>query len=204
MVDLPAHPTRAVKVLRGSRYDLFPFKEEDISERYLGWLNDPDVNRFLEIRFVHQTRETVLKYVRSFYADTEKYMWGIYPKGCSEPIGTATLANIDRNHGSGGTGLMIGETAYWGKGASLEALKLVAEFAFETLGLHRLSAVSCAPNHGLSFTHKMFGYRLEGTFKRSLFLAPGTYVDQFAWGMLAEEWRARGRRRSVQGGRHDA
>jgi RimJ/RimL family protein N-acetyltransferase len=96
-------PTPARKLpesLEGARFTLKPFNEEDISPQYIGWLNDPTVNRFLEVRFTHQTFETVLHYVRGFYQEEEKYMWGIYSNDTDKPIGTATLSAINRIHGS--------------------------------------------------------------------------------------------------------
>ncbi len=182
-----------LKTLVGSKFGLIPFKEEHISERYIGWLNDPEVNRFLEVRFVHQTYETVVAYVRSFYGETEKYMWGIYPNGINDPIGTATLYDIDRNHRRGEIGLMIGEKSYWGKGASDEVMELIARFAFETLGLHRLTGGSYATNYGMNFTFKRLGFTLEGKMREACVLSSGTYVDAYRWGILAKEWKARDR-----------
>jgi len=67
-------PTPARKLpesLEGARFTLKPFNEEDISPQYIGWLNDPTVNRFLEVRFTHQTFENVLHYVQGFYQEEE-------------------------------------------------------------------------------------------------------------------------------------
>lgn len=181
---------RLQEVLMGPRFSLIPFKEEHISDRYLGWLNDPEVNRFLEVRFVQQTYETALEYIRSFYGGAEKYLWGIYVKGSNELIGTATLYDINRYHGLGEIGLMIGERGYWGKGASTEAIKLIIQFAFETLGLRRLSGGSYAVNHGMNFTYKRVGFTCEGRLRKAYLLSPGTYVGGYRWGILVEEWRA--------------
>ena len=178
------------KPLKGDRFTLRPFTEKDISDRYIGWLNDPEVNRFLEVRFVHQTHETVLKFVQSFYGDLEKYMWGIFPNDAAEPVGTTTLFDINRNHETGVIGLMIGEADYWGEGASTEALELLLGFAFETLGLHRARGASWALNHGINFTLKRLGFTLEGTERKALAISPGIYTDEYHWGILAEEWRA--------------
>lgn len=183
------------RVLAGPQFSLVPFKEENIADRYIGWLNDPEVNRFLEVQFVHQTYDTVLAFVRSFYADAEKYMWGIYPNGVNEVIGTATLYDIARHHGVGHFGLMIGDKDYWGKGASTEAVKLIAQFAFETLRLRRLTAGTYAPNHGMNFTLKRLGFTLEGKLRQAFVLSPGIYVDEYRWGLLAEEWKERSRQR---------
>lgn len=182
------------QTLTGCRFNLIPFNEEHISDRYIGWLNDPEVNRFLEVRFSYQTYETVRQYVRSFYCDTEKYIWGIYPKIDCALIGTATLYGINRYHGSGEIGLLVGDKGYWGRGASTEAIELIAQFAFDALGLRRLTGGNYAPNLGMSFTFKRLGFTLEGKLRRACFLSPGVYVDGYRWGILAEEWKARNRR----------
>lgn len=179
------------ETLRGELFTLRRFTVEDISDRYIGWLNDPQVNRFLEVRFVTQTREIATAYVSSYYTGVEKYMWGIYPNGVSELIGTATLHNIDRNHESGDVGLMIGSKVYWGKGASDDAIELIANLAFETLGLRRLSAGTSSPNLGINFTLKRLGFTHEGTLRKAYSDDSGNYMDGYRWGVLAEEWRAR-------------
>ena len=175
--------------LEGEQYDLLPFTEELISERYIGWLNNPEVNQFLEVRFQTQTQETVRSFVRSFYQETEKYMWGIFPKGEVEPVGTATLQSISRHHGgSGEIGLMIGKKDYWGRGASMEAMKLVMRFGFMELGLRRFTGGCYAPNSGMSFTFKRLGFRLEGKLVKAFAVSSGQYVDGYRWGILREEW----------------
>ena len=175
--------------LSGKKFRLEPLKEVQVSDQYICWLNDPEVNRYLEVRFVPQTLETVIKYVKSFYGEAEKYIWGVYPRGADQYIGTATLSLINRTHGSGGIGFMIGEKEYWGSGASEESLTLLVGFAFDRLGLRRLSAETCAPNHGMNFTFKKMGFTLEGKMREAHYVNPGDYVDGYRWGILASEWR---------------
>jgi len=187
----PSYQERSDLVLVGPRFRLVPFLEEHISGRYIDWLNDPEINRFLEARFVDNNYQSVLAYVRSFYGDTEKYMWGIYPAREEEPIGTITLSLVNRNHGSGTIGLLIGEKQYWGTGASTEALEMLAECTFGTLGLRRLHAETCSLNYGINFTFKKLGFTFEGTMRKSHLLSSGDYADGYRWGLLQEEWRAR-------------
>jgi RimJ/RimL family protein N-acetyltransferase len=176
-------------VLSGHNFRLEPLREQQISDRYIGWLNNPEINRYLEVRFIHQTRETVAEYVRLFYGESEKYIWAIFSQESEQFIGTATLSLVSRIHGSGGIGFMIGERDYWGSGASEESLKLLIDFAFDQLGLRRLFAESCAPNHGMNFTFKKLGFSLEGKMRKGHYLSPGSYVDGYRWGILASEWR---------------
>lgn len=179
-----------LEILVGSKLSLIPFKEESISERYIGWLNDPEINRFLEVRFVHQTYETVLAYVNSFYGDAEKYMWGVYPNATNYLIGTATLSEINRNHGRGVVGLMIGEKEYWDKGYGTEIIKLVVDYAFKRLGLHKVMAGVIDGNQASIKAFQKAGFEIEGRGKSHLFL-DGEYYDHIYMGIISENYLAK-------------
>ncbi len=181
-------------ILEGHRFHLVPFREKDISEAYLAMLNDPKINRFLEVRFERQTVESTTPFVRSFYGNEEKYMWGIHSRENNVFVGTATLFQINRHHGSAMMGLMVGADSFWGKGASEEALKLIAQYSFETLKLRRLLGGTISTNHGMNFTFKRLGYRCEGRFVKANQIEPNAFVDEFRWALLEEEWRARANR----------
>jgi hypothetical protein len=40
--------------LVGKSYSLHPFTLDNITDEYIGWLNDPIVNKFLDVRRVNQ------------------------------------------------------------------------------------------------------------------------------------------------------
>ena len=180
------HP---IQVLSGPNFKLIPITAEHISDLYIGWLNDAEINRYLEIRFVPQTRDTVTEYVRSFYMGKEAYMWVIYPNGKDQFVGTTTVQGINRNHDSAGIGLMIGNKEYWGSNCALEVLGLVTDFAFETLGLRRMALETSAPNHSINFTLRRFGFTMEGSMRQASVIGPGEYCDGYRWGVLVDEWR---------------
>jgi ribosomal-protein-alanine N-acetyltransferase len=174
--------------LVGSKFTLTSFREDHVTPQYIGWLNNSEVNKYLDVRFVHQTHETGLTFVRSFYGDEEKYIWGISSKGDDSPIGTATLYCIDNHHRSGVIGLLIGKPEYWGEGASNEAMELILNFAFKTLGLHRVMGGSNSLNFGMNFTFKRLGFTLEGKLREACYLGGGEYSDDYRWGLLKHVW----------------
>lgn len=176
------------KALRGPHYHLIPLTEADVSPHYVEWVNDPEVNRHLEVRFRHQTEDTVRAYVRSFYEETEKYIWGIRVAQDRLIIGTTTLYDINRHHGTAEIGLMIGEKRFWGTGASLEAMALVIEHAFADLSLRRVTGGSYATNYAIGFVYKRLGFTPEGVMRKAYMLTPGVYVDGLRWGLLVEDW----------------
>lgn len=174
--------------LAGAQYTLAPLRVPDISDRYIAWLNDPQVNQFLEVRFSPQNRKSMEAYVQLHEQAKDRYLWGIYPKTQDFYVGTATLTQINLHHGSGEIGLLIGEMEYWGKNASMEAMKLVMQFGFEALRLRRLTGGSYAANHGMNFTFKRLGFRCEGKNVKGFQVTPGVYGDGYRWAILKEEW----------------
>jgi ribosomal-protein-alanine N-acetyltransferase len=174
--------------LVGDRYVLRPFITDLITDCYVDWLNDPDVNEFLEIRFVPQGRESAFEFVNSFWQELECYLWAIYPIDSDKSVGTVTLQKVDRNNGGAEFGIMVGDKDHWGKGASAEAIHILVEFAFNTLGLRRLAAGTYSKNHGINFTLKKMGFVIEGKIRKAFLARSGTYIDGYRWGLLAEEW----------------
>lgn len=172
--------------LVGKKYSLSPMTKADITKEYILWLNDPTVNRFLEVRHVHQTLETVTEYINDFYKDQEQYIWGIYSIE-GNLIGTISLIQFNRNYNSCAFGIMIGDSNYWGKLASEEAIQLVLDFAFNTLKLHRVTGGCYSKNIGMIFTFQRLGFKREGVMRESL-IDGDKYIDAYQWGILADEW----------------
>ena len=40
-----------------------PIVDEFITEKYIGWLNDKNINEFLEVRHNIQTKQTIIDYI---------------------------------------------------------------------------------------------------------------------------------------------
>ncbi len=180
--------------LEANGFCLRPLRPEDVTERYVGMLNNPRVNRFLEVRWKPQTDDSVRAFVDSFYKDEEKYAWSITVRDSNLFIGTATLYEINRNHGTAELGLMIGDESYWGKGASETVLTLVINYALDVLNLRRIIGGSCEHNHGMHFTYKRLGFRREANFVKAWASGTGDYWDLYRWAILKDEWRARATR----------
>jgi len=173
--------------LDARRIRLESFTEDDVGDRYLGWLNDAEVNRFLEVRHDRQTRAMALEFVRSFAGPTERHMWAVRAGDGGPLIGTATMHTINRRHGTAELGIMIGERAYWGGTTALDVLSLMIEFAFGSGELRRLTAGTYARHWGMNLLYKRLGFALEGTL-RLAYRLDDEYVDGYRWGLLASDW----------------
>lgn len=151
--------------LRAARLLLEPFGEDCISERYLGWLNDPLVTRFSNQRFRTHTRESACAYIGSF-AGTASLLLGIrlLPEN-GQLIGTIT-AHVAAAHGTADMGLMIGERARWGRGYGLQAWTLLLGHLLGPLALRKVTAGTVRPNLGMRTIIERSGMHLEAIRQR--------------------------------------
>jgi len=76
---------------------------------------------------------------------------------------------------------------YWGKGIATEVAKVVIEFGFSELNLHRIYA-TCAPkNVGSQKVLEKSGMSFEGRMRETLLLKEG-WRDSLLYSVLAHEW----------------
>ena len=140
----------------------FLLEEGDVGPAYVDWLNDPRVNRFLEIRFSPQTLESTRAFVRSCRQSSHSVLWGLRATALGgRHIGNIKLGPIDRQHGLGEIGLMLGEPESWGRGLARTAIDMVCEIGTHELGLRKFTAGCCAGNLGSERAFLAAGFSVE-------------------------------------------
>lgn len=156
--------------------------EEDATEDYVRWMNDPEINQYLESRFYEQSIESCKAFIRSVSNDNN-YQFGIFLKETGKHIGNIKIGSINQYHKYADIGFLIGEKQFWGRGIATEAIKLATDFAFNTLKLHKLWGGAYSPNIGSVKAFMKNGYEQEGI-KRSQYLCHGEYVDDIMYGKV--------------------
>ncbi len=172
------------KIIEGDIIFLRRLSEDDVTEDYVRWMNDTEINQYLESRFSVHSKESIKLFIRSVSNETN-YQFGIFVKKTGRHIGNIKVGGINLTHKYGDIGFIIGEREYWGKGIATEAIRLATEFAFNTLGLHKLWGGAYAPNIGSIKAFLKNGYEQEGI-KRSQFLCGDKYVDVIIFGKINE------------------
>jgi RimJ/RimL family protein N-acetyltransferase len=175
-------------MMESDRLLLRPLTEGDVTERYVSWLNDPAVNRYLEIRFSKQTKESVGKFVASMEADSMVFLFGIFWKDKDLHIGNIKLGPICQRHKAAEIGLLIGDRAFWGKGIATEAIKAVVKFGFETMGIQKIEAGCYQSNAGSLKAFEKAGFKIEGVV-RSRWVVDGKRQDGYRMGILPSEMK---------------
>ena len=105
------------------------------------------------------------------------------------PVGRLDLFSIDRQNGSAGFGLAIGEPSMWGKGYGTDAVNAMLDFAFGQLRLERVWLDTDAHNVRAQAVYTKAGFVREGVFRRA-FYQDGRWTDDVRMAMIREEWLA--------------
>ena len=113
---------------------------------------------------------------------------GIVLKGTDTVVGLFQVRALQPAFDVAEWGFVLG-SEHWGRGVFGDGARLVLDFTFDVLGVHRLEARAAIKNgRGNGALHKL-GATQEGVLHRS-FLRNGTYLDQALWTILADGWRA--------------
>lgn len=164
-----------ISIAGTERIYLRRLREEDVSEAYLGWMNDPEVTRYLEARFCWNDMEGLRRYVSL----TPPH--GIFLKDDTH-IGNIKL-DIDEHHCRADIGLLIGPE-YWGNSYATEAINAAANWAFR-MRLHKVTAGAYAGNVGSIRAFEKAGFMHEAVLKDH-WLVDGEYQDGILMAKLAD------------------
>lgn len=143
------------------RLRIVPFGEEHLTERYVGWLADPDVVRWSENRFRQHTLASCRDYVASFRG-TSNMMFALVAKdGAIGHFGNLNVY-VDTRHGVADIGILIGERSVWGKGYGREAWQAVLERLLGQSGIRKATGGCVADNVAMVRIMKGCGMQEDG------------------------------------------
>ena len=112
--------------------------------------------------------------------------FAVVPHGSDTAIGIFQVRSLDPAFGSSEWGFALA-SEFWGAGIFVDGAKLVIDFAFQVLGVHRLEARAALKNGRGNSALRKLGAVQEGVLRRS-FLRNGEYLDQALWTILRDEW----------------
>jgi RimJ/RimL family protein N-acetyltransferase len=184
--------------LIGDKIYLRPLAREDLNDAYLSWLNDPEVNRYLESGIFPYTHEQLEQYYTSVTGTTGKAALAIIEKATDKHIGNVKLEPINWVARHTVFGILIGEKAAWGKGYGTEATRLTVEYAFYRLNLLKVSLGVIAENKAAIKVYERLGFVREGVKRLDAYIQ-GVYYDSWWMSLLRDEYGVRNRGLSEQG-----
>jgi ribosomal-protein-alanine N-acetyltransferase len=173
--------------LVGNRVTLRELRAED-AQSLFAMISSDEV-----ARFISPPPSTVDGYARFIaWAIRERELghyicFAVVPEGLTTAVGVFQLRSLEAGFGLAEWGFALG-SGYWGTGLFKESARLVLDFAFDVMNVHRIEARASIANGRGNGALRKVGAVQEGVLRRS-FLRGGQYQDQALWSVLAEDWR---------------
>ncbi|MEW6524755.1 MAG: GNAT family protein [Bacillota bacterium] len=175
-------------MIYGQRVILRALEETDL-DNCMGWVNDPEVTRYLstfvwpvsrafEQAFLQQAVRQGDPHNRILAIVTRD---GIY-------LGNCGLHRIDYRNGTAELGMVIGNKQYWGQGYGADVLLTLMGFAFRQLGLRKLTLRVFQGNQRAMNLYTRCGFVVEGVLKEQ-HLIDGLYHDEIHMACFARDFR---------------
>jgi len=176
---------KRVIFLSGKKVVLRPVcKETDLDSIYR-WINDPEVNRYVE-GYLPMTKEAEAEWIDRVSKNKDIVLAIETLEG--RHIGSMGLHKIKWKDRTATTGAMIGEKDHWGKGYGTDAKMILLNYAFNTLNLRKISSSVFSFNkRSLAYSLKC-GYKVEGVLNRQRFVN-GRYYDEVLLGVFKKDWQ---------------
>ena len=176
--------------LIGSRVMLREYQSEDFAS-IRSWVNDAQVTRYLSTRFwAPQTTVDTQEFLsRMMQSSHNAFNYVIADAQDGRYIGQLDMFRVDWRLRQGEIGMVIAGAEDRGRGYGTEALELLAEFAFNSLGLERIELEVHMENAAALRCYQKAGFTLEGV-KRHAYYNDGRFADLGMMSILREDWLA--------------
>jgi len=180
--------TQSLPVLAGSQVTLRELRHSD-APALLTMLSTQEVARFIS------PPPTTVEGFERFIAWTQRERaagnyacFAVVPHGTDTAIGIFQVRQLEPGFATAEWGFAIA-SAFWGTGLFMDGARLVVDFAFDEIQVHRLEARAAVLNGRGAGALKKIGAVPEGILRKSL-LRNGEYLDQALWTIIEEDWRA--------------
>ena len=183
-------PMTEFTTLETTRLRLRRFTDADLA-LFMAYRNDPEVARYQSWEGITASE------ARAFFQEQQKVQPGmpdqwfqiaIELKETGTLVGDCALKVEEYDERQAEIGYTLAR-AYQGLGVASEAVSRVLDYAFLTLGLHRVIAITDCENRASITLLERLGLRREGHFLQNVWFK-GKWADEYLYAMLQEEWRS--------------
>ena len=181
------HWQEQLPVLRGTELSLRELRTSD-APALLELLTHEDVARFISPPPTSEEGfERFISWAQRERAAGRYICFAVVPAGLDSAVGLFQGRQLEPSFMTAAGGFALGR-AFWGTGLFTAAARLTIDFAFDTVGVHRLEARAAVSNGRGNGALAKLGAVREATLRRS-FLRHGQFFDQALWSIVRGEWR---------------
>ena len=184
------------RVLESQSLILRGLGEEDI-DKLLVFQNDHQLKKLTISWPLPVSRTKVRSWLEALSQADDEVAFGIVKKDINELIGVMRLMKIDWWHRKAELATYIGDPRYQDRGLGKEAWRVLLDWAFQDLGLHRVHARILSENSRTIRAVKSLGFQIEGTLREDIY-QERRYKDVVVMGLLDSDYA---KKRSQKSGR---
>lgn len=173
--------------LKSQQIYLRPLELSDSDGSYPGWLNTPEVCVYNSHGETLYTSEMAHAYITNTLNNPTIQVFAICLNHNDQHVGNISLQQISAQNQSAEFAILIGEPSIYGKGIGYEAGKLLLEYAFTTLKLHRIHCGTHIQNIGMQNLALKLGMTKEGIRRDALF-KNNHFADIVEYGLLYNDY----------------
>ena len=168
-------------MIQGDRVTLRPMGRAD-TEDVLRLRGNPDVMAQL-FSDEPPTRDEHMRWLDQVQSVGDRQEFMIVERETNRSIGTVGLSRIDLRHRRAELGILIGQSEARGKGLAFESSRLLLDYAFNTLGLHRVFLHMFVNNEPALHLYRKLGFIQEGILHQHAF-KNGRFQDVVVMALL--------------------
>jgi RimJ/RimL family protein N-acetyltransferase len=186
MVAVRPDPFREQPVLTGELVRLEPLTDA-VLEDYLVGLADAEVQR-LTGTHASFDRAKIQHWLATRAQQHDRADWAVLRRCDGAFLGEAVLNDLDTDNASANYRVWLAGPEAYGKGYGTEVARLVLDYAFDTVGLHRLSLGVFDFNPRARRVYEKCGFQLEGR-RRDALRWQGQWHDELVMSVLSTDPR---------------
>ena len=145
--------------LEGRSVSLTLFERSDITASYMGWLNDKQIVKFSNQRFIDHTLSSCQSYYESFLGSDNLFL-KVSDKNDGKFIGTVTCFYA-APHLTVDVGILIGDKMRWGQGFGTDIWLTVIDWLSQQTCVRKITAGALDQNLAMVNLFKKAGMELE-------------------------------------------
>jgi RimJ/RimL family protein N-acetyltransferase len=163
-------------------------REASDAEANFRWMNDPEVMRFIQVRYPQSMRSQRMYLEGLAGPNFEASRFSIETLADRTAIGTCHLRETSPEDRSADLGITIGDKAYHNGGYGTDAMRVLCRLGFDVMNLQRIELGVFAENARARHVYEKLGFQVEACLRDSDFRA-SKYRDLIIMGLLRGELR---------------
>lgn len=174
-------------ILEGEKVRLRPMQESDLPH-FVQWLQDPEVRRWLAAIAEPPTLEDEFEWYEGLRSNPDSVMWSIETLD-GRLVGSVEL-RLAQHAQRAELGIAIQDKTMWSQGLGTDTVRLVLEYGFDDLELHRIELMTDEVNVRGRRCYEKCGFVEEGLLREHR-LIDGKFGNTVMMSVLRDEWFAR-------------